>query len=470
LARTERFGLFYAKIRGRLRAMRNFWFVALAALAGCSNDPLPPADIQLLLGQENETWSADPAATTVRVELVTSEKRTLLGEAATPVSVITAKDPQVASGTIATVEATAVDAAGNVVVRGQSVPYLIYGFNNTTIPLFVGRSAAWSRPAGSLELGRNFPCAAVAISQFVIAAGGEGTDLKLAVPDIYDAIHWKVIPKQSELPRAPKSMAVAGRALLVIDDTGAAWVDLDGYEKPREPMAPMGLTFGEVSGGEVVELPDGSSYVVGGTRLSGEPTAKVLRIDRYGFFRALTLATPRRGAAAGVVAGNLVVWGGSADGAGAEVLNKAQDGFTALPFPADPTSGLGIANLEGNIAVLAGGKDAMSAAAPVRTFDVTCGADCATSDLTTLPVTLQRTHVYPLASGHFLVTGDAEDGEFRAFSLLTASGTPEIVERPLRERRKGATSLRLPNGQPAVLGGQNPETMDLVRNIESFFL
>jgi hypothetical protein len=450
--------------------MRKSWFVALAALAGCSNDPLPPADIQLLLGQENETWSAEPAATQVRVELVTSEKRTLIGEAATPVSVITTKDPQVASGTVATIEATAVDAAGNVVVHGQTVPYLIYGFNNATIPLFVGRSSGWSRPSGGLELGRNSPTALVAASRFVIAAGGEGPDLNPAIPDIYDAINWKTVPKQADFPRAPKSMAVAGRAVLVVDDTGAAWVDLDGYEKPREPATPMGLTFGEVSGGEVFELGDGSSYIVGATRLTGEPTAKVLRIDRYGFLRAVTMATPRRGAAAGVVAGNLVVWGGSAEGAGAEVLNKAQDGFNALPFPPDPSSGHGLANIEGNIAVLAGGKDVMSAGLPVRTFDISCAADCATSDLTTLPVTLQRTHIYLLASGHFLVTGDAEDGEFRAFSVLTASGTPEIIERPLRERRKGATSVRLPNGQPAVLGGQNPDTMDVIRNIESFFL
>jgi hypothetical protein len=156
---------------------------------------------------------------------------------------------------------------------------------------------------------------------------------------------------------------------------------------------------------------------------------------------------------------------------GAETLNKNQDAFTALPFAPDPTTGLGLATLDGPTALLAGGKDPVTGG-PVafRTFDVTCTADCVTAELTTAPaLALQRTHVYPLASGHWLVTGDTDDGEFQAMSLQTASGTPEVIDRPLRERRRAATSIVLPNGQPAAFGGQNPETSAPVHSLEAFF-
>jgi hypothetical protein len=82
---------------------------------------------------------------------------------------------------------------------------------------------------------------------------------------------------------------------------------------------------------------------------------------------------------------------------------------------------------------------------------------------------LQRAHVFSLTPGSWLVTGEADDGEFHALSLQTASSTPEVVERLLRERRRGATSILLPNGQPSVFGGQNPETLAPVLSLEAFF-
>jgi hypothetical protein len=171
------------------------------------------------------------------------------------------------------------------------------------------------------------------------------------------------------------------------------------------------------------------------------------------------------------VAGNLVVWGGSAEGPGAEVLNKAEDAFSPLAYPPDATAGLGLGTFDGTTALLAGGKDPMTGApGNFRLFDVTCAADCAAAELAMPSLALQRTRVFPLAAGNLLVTGDNDDGEFHAFSVLTSSGTTEIAERPLRERRKGATSLLLPNGQPGVLGGQHPETAAPALSIETFFL
>jgi hypothetical protein len=470
LARGERIGLFSSKIRGRLRAMRNFWLAAVATLAACSNEPIPPADVRLSVGQESDTWSAEPAPTLVQIDLVEGAKRTKLGEAPAPATVVTLHNPGIAPGTIAAFEATGIDASGTPIVRGASVPYILYDLDTATIPIFVGRASTFGRPAENMEHGRNHPVAVVAWHQYVLSAGGEVTDFSPAVPDVYDTINWQALTKQPPFPRAPKTMVLVGDSLLCIDDAGATWINLYN-DRVAQETAPAGLTFAEVAGGDVFELADGTSYVVGSTRTGGEPTTKVLRVDTNGLLRAVALATPRRGAAAGVVAGNLVVWGGSAEGAGAETLNKIQDAFVALPFAPDPTTGLGLGTLDGNTALLAGGKDPVTGN-PVafRTFDVTCTADCAASELTMAPAfALQRTHVFSLAAGHLLVTGDDDSGEFHALSVLTTSGTPEVVERPMRERRLAATSVLLPNGQPAVLGGQNPETMAPVLSLESFF-
>ena len=477
LAREARIGLFRLKIRGRLRAMRNLCLAALTTLVACSSsDPLPPPDVRLLVGQD-ETWSADPPPTRVQIELVEPERRVVIGEATAPASVITIRNPGFNAGTIASFEATGFDGAGTALVRGASVPYVIYNLLSATIPIFVARSSTWSRPAENLEHARNFPVVTVLWHQFIIAAAGESKDP--AVPDFYDAINWKGLPMQPPFARVPKTMVVVGTTVLCIDETAATSIELRWSDRVANEPAPAGLSFAEVAGGQVFELADGTAFVVGATRSTGEPTAKVLRIDKVtsqttgettGVLRAVTLATPRRGAAAGVVAGNLVVWGGSAEGAAAEVLNTARDAFSSLPFPPDATAGLGLAKLDATIALLAGGKDPVTGtAAPLRTFDVTCAADCAATELAMSPTALQRTSVFPLAAGHVLVTGDSDDGEFHAFSVLTTGAPAEIVERPLRERRKGATAFVLPNGQPGVLGGENPETAAPVLSIESFF-
>jgi hypothetical protein len=470
LARAERIGLFRLKIRGRLRAMRNLWLAALTTVVACSSaDPLPPPDVHLLVGQENETWSADPAPTRVQIELVESGRRRVIGESSAPASVITIKDPGFERGTIASFQATGFDAEGTPLVRGASVQYELSSLVNVTIPIFVARSSTWSRPPENLPHARNFPVTVIAGHQFVIAAGGDVKDVSPAVPDIYDAIFWEALQTQPPFPRAPKSMALVGTTLLCIDDMGATWIDLRDDRKANVP-APAGLAFSEVAGGDVFELADGTSYIVGATRVAGEPSSKVLRIDKDAYLRSVTLAVPRRGAAAGVVAGNLVVWGGSADGPGAEVLNKAEDAFSPLPFAADATTGLALGTFDGTTALLAGGKDPVTGAAVAfRTFDVLCGADCAVAELAPPGIALQRTRVFPLTAGNLLVAGDSDDGEFHAFSVVTSSGTPEITERPLRERRKAATSLVLPNGQPGVLGGENPETGAPALSIESFF-
>jgi hypothetical protein len=244
--------------------------------------------------------------------------------------------------------------------------------------------------------------------------------------------------------------------------------------------APPGLGFSEVAGADTIALADGTRYIVGATRHAGDPTAKVLRIDGNGNLRALTMATARVGAAAAVLSiadatassGSrtaLVVAGGSATGDWAEALNPNQDGFAALPITASSVAEHGLASLDARTAVVAGGKDLSTGdAAPVRVFDPTCTTGCTTSDLVMLPTPLVRTNVFVVGSGKILVVGESDDGQNHAYAVDTTAMPPMAVEQTLREPRKEAKSLVLPNTLPGLVGGIQLESGGPALTIEAF--
>jgi hypothetical protein len=406
----------------------------------------------------------------VKAELVEGGQRTLLGQAAAPASGLSIASPPVPNGTIASFEATALDATGVAVIRGATVPFLLYGgVEGVSVPVFIGRIGKWSRLPDSMEHAHRHAVVASALHEYIIVAGGDASaSSNPAVPDFYDLATFATLRGQTPFPRTPKSMAAVKAALLLIDEAGGTWLDLTN-DKTNEAVAPSGLAFSEVAGGDTVALADGTLYIIGATRSAGEQTAKVLRIDTDGYFRAVPLATPRLGAAAASIGGKLVVAGGSADGAGVEVLNANQDAFDPVPFPSDATQGLGIAQLEGSTAILAGGQDSTSGtSSPVRTLDVSCNATCTTATVDLPPVVLQQTRVFSVASGKVVVVGEStSDGESHAFSIV-AGAAPSMVELPFRERRKGATAVMLLNGEAGLVGGDQVDTGAPSLTVEAF--
>jgi hypothetical protein len=77
--------------------------------------------------------------------------------------------------------------------------------------------------------------------------------------------------------------------------------------------------------------------------------------------------------------------------------------------------------------------------------------------------------VFRLDAGKLLVTGDTADGETHAFSITTGDGAPGFAEQPLRERRKGASAVVLPSGQPGLVGGVSVDGADTaVSSMEAF--
>jgi len=422
--------------------------------AGCTSETLPPSNVIFLSGHESDLWTRDPAPARIEVNLLAGDQRIPLGEAPTPTTGLTISNRQVPPNTSVSFEAQAFDGASAVVARGSGVPFVLDSLEALTIPLFVARTGGWSRPPDTLEHPHRKPVVISAFPEFVIVAGGDplpGVDG--SIPDFYDVAIWATRRSQPPLPRAPKSAGIAANQLLTIDDTGASWLDLPSNAS-ADAQAPEGLSFGEVSGGDTVTLADGTSFFVGATRSTGEPTSKVLRIGADRTLRALALTTPRLGAAAGAVGNKLVIAGGSTMGAGVEVLNDQQSAFVTLGIAAEATTGLGLAAVDGTTMLLAGGKDPVTGAgASVRTLDVSCAAACTASDLGPLPSALSSAHVFRIDKNKLLVTGESDDGEAHAFSVATGGPGAEIVERPLRERRKRASAVRFPNGLVGLLGG-----------------
>jgi hypothetical protein len=470
--------------------MRYAWMTAV--LLGCSSTAdLPPPELALYVGHELDNWSVSPEAKRLKIDMVQADdgSRSVLLDAAapppsalkdtTPPTILTLPEQHFTGRVIASFQAAATDASDQVVVRGATVPFLLGALQAVRIPLFLGRVGQFSRPPDTLEHLHLHPVVVSLGHEYVIAAGGDavvGSDG--ATPDIYDQAIWRTLRSQPPLPRAPKSMAIVVvvptptsdpmAELFVADDGGATWLNLSTDGTSPIP-APTGLDFSEIDGGDALTLPDGTVYVVGATRAAGMPTDKVLRIDAKAELRVLTLGTPRVGAGASVVGTTLVVAGGSGAGPMAEVLSASQTSFTPLTYPADATTGLGVAALDAMTAVAAGGKDPTTgASAAVRTFDTTCAVDCTTSDVATLPLVLDRTRVFVIDGNRMLVVGESEDGQDHAFLVDTAGPQPSVDEKALREPRKGATPTLMPNGHVGLIGGQLVETGAPALTIEAF--
>jgi hypothetical protein len=442
-----------------------------ALAAGCSSTTLPPSDVLFLPGQETDLWTKDPVPSKVAVDLVINGQHTPLGDGPAPTSGLSIGNREVGYGSFATFEATATDGTGSVVASGSSVTFLLDGIEAIDVPLFVGRTGGWSRPPDTLEHAHRHAVACTALHEFVIATGGDtlaGVDG--SIPDFYDLAQWTTLRSQPAFPRAAKSAGVVDPQILLIDSTAASWLDLS-TDAVTAATAPEGLSYAEIAGGDTIALADGTLFIVGATRAAGDPTTKVLQVAPDRTLTALALTTPRLGAGAGIVGGKLVVAGGAATGAGIEVLNDMHTAFVALGAPADPTVGLGVGELDGTTLLLGGGKDPTTGAgAPLRTLDTACGATCAPSALGALPTALTLAHVFRIDTGKLVVAGESDDGETHTFSVHTGGAMPDVAELPLRERRKGASPLLLPNGQLGLVGGLTVDGKDApVSSIEALF-
>jgi hypothetical protein len=459
-SKSTRAGLSGSRIAGRAA----IGLLGLSLLPACSDEYLSDGVVTITTGQETDAWTVEPAAKSVRLELVQGT-RTTLAEVAAPAT-------QISIGTdgpekvYASVEATAFDVDDNPVMRGSTVPVYIRSFNGARVPLFMGRVGGWSRAPGELYFARRHPKLAVQFRAYLLVSGGDEAAADL---DLYDLASWRPASERNPLPKVPESWAVAGSQLLLVDQAGAVFLDAS-TAATSDPKAPAGLHFVDVVGGETIGAPGEPQYIVGATRTTGEPTNVVVRLDPDATLHLLKLATPRLGAAAAMVNGQLLVVGGADTGAGAEVSNAAGTGFTALPFPTDATQGSALVAEDATTALLVGGRDpATDEILGFRTMHLDCTQDCDQTPLAKPEFAFDRARLFSIREGQVLAVGeDPVSGETHVFTFDTGIGHA-LTEFPLRVPRSAASAFLLPNGQVGVLGGDALADGTPAQSVELFF-
>lgn len=421
---------------------------ALLFAAACSG--AKEGTIALVTGEETDVLTRAPAPTVLVVEQVApGGQRTELRRSPLPTAELDLGElPSTEAGAIAV---TGLDDAGQALVRGQTLFVQWGALASQTLEVFVQRTFELAR----LPRGPDAFQPAVAASlagRWLVAAEGTSTV-------VYDLLGLRSLARAPVLPRPARSLATFGTAAVVIDEEGASTFDFSsGVSVPLEPP-PGGGSFAEIAGGARIVADDGAQLVVGATRLEGGPSDRVFVISADGEASFATLTTAREGACATYVEGRgLVVYGGAAEGAGAELLAPRAQASTALPFPADPVAGCAAAGLGSGRVLVAGGRrapsapaeggDAVEGFAPARVLDLACAADCAPSAWPgAMP--LARAEAVALGADAAFVAGDDAEGATRAFRASAS----ELREIPLKIPRRGARLVATGGARVFLVGG-----------------
>lgn len=438
------------------------WKCAVPALGmmlvGCASEPRT-LTIEVVTGHETGAFREEPAVARIDVTATALEGDAKVSASGSPGGML--DFGEIPADQLFTFEVSGKDAAGATVVRGRSLTGIPLGaLQGDVLPVFAQRLGQWARPPGALATTRVDAPGGVLNERFVLLTGGDAAgDSDTAPIDAYDLLTLGGSTSPA-LPRAARSLVTLGEVLLLIDDRGATWVDVAGDEV-AEVALPAGLSsFAEVAGGRTLEAGDGRTFVVGATR-AAPATAAVLAIGADRSLTVVRLGQERAGAAAVWVNGlGLVVAGGSAKGAGVEVLGDGATSFSPRPFPPDPVEGAAaVVTGLGEIALLGGVL--AGAPAPTRRLAPTCSTSCAAAEVAgaALPAKLRDVVAFALPGpgGRMLAIGseDGDQGLTRSFTVTLAPA--QVTELPLREPRHGATAVPAPNGTLLLLGGVHPD-------------
>ena len=405
-------------------------------------------------GGETDALTRAPAPTSLEVDAIDQDGGvTTLATTKLPATNIDLGERS--QDSIVDLRVQAKDDSGKVLLTGTSLPIELGALAGTSVPIFIERTGEFARMPGTIGDARESPVPALVIGRYLLwSGGGAGGD---KTSQIYDTASLSPFSSPPSLPRVPASIAEVGTDLLVIDSNGATWLELSD-STTGDATVPSGGTFAEVAGGITVSDGTGVSYVVGGTRRTGDASARVLRVDTDGTLTFLALSEPRLGAGAAWVSGRgLVVVGGSNTGAGAEILPPgATAASTPLAYPADETTGISVAPLDGSHVLAAGGVDSAGNPAAVRVLDLGCSGTCAPTTWTNAPaIALAPSQLFSLGFAgspqDALLFGDDPSGASHVFRLGPTSST----EIPYKVPRRGARAVGLAIPAIAVVGGAN---------------
>jgi hypothetical protein len=413
-------------------------------LISCSSTP--SGAIELITGEESDTFSRQPAPTSLQVDAVDSSgnKRTL-ATASLPASSIDLGSLSASSA--GTLHVVGTGAAGGRLVYGQSLPIEFGALDGQTMPVFVQRTGELARMP-SLPEARPSPTLALLGGRFLFVGAGSDSSLSLA-SQLYDFAYFKALDPPLSLPRTPKSVVFVGTVAWLIDEGGATKFDFS-QNTYVDVTPPPGGSFADIAGGATVFASDGSQYVVGATRTAG-PTKTVLAVDPKGaspFWVALS--DVRLGAAATWVDGRgLVVAGGSETLPGVEIVGPGALVGAALCYPPDASSGSAAATLDGEHVLLAGGLTASGDDAGVRVVDLTRTTACDPAQWGPLPMALATAQAFASEPTNALVVGNDPSGITHVLRV-TASAVTEV---PTKTTHMGGRAIVSPVGSVILYGG-----------------
>ncbi len=423
------------------------------ALAGCS-DELDNGRVYLVTGLEDDTWTAKPTPESVTVE------RVLADGTEEPVTTLDVPEGDESpnfelTGPVSRLVVSGSTRDGDEVVRGRSFWFEPDGLKELSVPLFVGRVGAFSRPGSLLHDPGENPVLAVIGGRFLLAGGADdGGKTQMSG---FDFGFWS--PTTTEYYQCgdanceAKSIAViAGSVALVIgEDWSYARDFTTNYGHQYAP--PNGLeSWNQVAGGQAIQVEDGSAYVVGATRIATR-SQTVVRLASDFTVEIADLEAERAGAAATWVTGRgLLVVGGSDTAPGVELLAEGALQAVALPFPPDATTGSALVAFDENQVLRLGGRLPSGNYAPSVVIKLNCAQDNCNPLPFEAPVELDRAQAFHLGD-QVLVVGDDSEG-MTAARLVTEDGV-ETVE--LREPRSGARAVRNTLDQVLVVGGTDED-------------
>jgi hypothetical protein len=449
-----------ARFASKSRVVRRLLpFLLLPVAVSCN--PTASGTIQLVTGEETDTFSQSPVPTQVRVDADDgSGNLTTLATASYPTDSIDLGNQDETA--VAILDVSALDANGNTLVYGQSVPLQYGALDGLTLPVFVQRVGQNARLT-ALTDSRQSPTLAILSDRFLIVGGGSDPTVANSTI-VYDFAQLQVLDSPPSLPHVPMSMPIVGTIGIAIDQNGAAYYDFS-QDASQELTAPTGFGFADVAGGQsIYDATDNVVYVVGATRTSGSPTAAVLKIDANdssnsaypaGNMTWITLSTPRLGAsAAWVDTRGLVVGGGSTTGAGVEVVATAETTGAQLPFPPDASTGAGMTKLDAVHVLVAGGVLPDGTDAGVRALDLGCAQSCGSAPSTqiwgALPVAVTGASAYSFDPARGFVVGNEPTSGLTHTFALTSAGATEV---PTKVPHTNAAAMVSPVGSLILFGG-----------------
>jgi hypothetical protein len=431
--------------------------LALIGPLACSSTD--NGSIQIITGQETDTFTQSPVPKTLRIDAIDpSGKDTVLATASLPTDTIDLGNRS--ESTVAALNVSGLAADGKKVVFGASLTLDYAGLAGLTIPVFVQRTGQLARLPGPLSDSRQAPTLAVLQGEYLFIGGGNDPSNSKTM-QLFDFASFAPLASLPTLPRAPKSIALDGTVAWLIDDGGGTYFDFSSNAYADIPVPPGG-SFADIAGGGTAIDSAGAQYVVGGTRTSGAASAMVLKIDPgdasnslYPFGNAswLTLTAPRLGASATWVDGRgLVVAGGSATAAGVEIIGLGSKTGSPLAYPPDSTLGGGAAPLDSQHVLLAGGVTQTLQDAGVAAIDLGCASQCKPTAWSALsaPIAWAQVFAFDPANG-FVVGNEPFSGKTHAYRLTSTAAT----EVPTKAAHTYARAVWSPVGSIVLYGGSN---------------